>query len=109
MPLQFPIIKQPTRNESEAQEFLESCHSGDLAMVQESLEHHQPPNTWLSHGHTEAAKGDQPAVMKSLLERGATIQTWSVYAAKSQLTWELLLNHGLEVNNSMPWALVSLM
>lgn len=109
MPLQFPIIKRPTRNELRAQEFLETCHRGDLAMVQESFEQHHPPNTWLSHGLTQAAKGDRPAVMKLLLERGATIQTWAVYAAKSQPAWELLLDYGLEVNNPMPWAVVPLM
>ncbi|CAL5872865.1 uncharacterized protein PFLUO_LOCUS7134 [Penicillium psychrofluorescens] len=108
MPLQFSTVKRPSRNEPGFTEFLESCRQGNLPVVEESLQQHQPNNTWLSHALTEAAKADQPVIMELLLERGATIQTWTVYAAKSQAAWEILLKHGLEINNPMPWALVPL-
>ncbi|KAJ5818620.1 hypothetical protein N7474_004211 [Penicillium riverlandense] len=108
MPLQFPTVKQPNREEPRVKDFLESCRQGNLPVVEESLQQHQPNDAWLSHALTEAAKADQPVIMELLLEKGATIQTWTIYAAKSQAAWEILLKHGLEINNPMPWALVPL-
>jgi hypothetical protein len=107
MPLHFRTIKQPDFHNPAVRGFLEACRQGDFATVQGSRQ--LSDDIWLSHGLKEATRGDQPAMMEFLLENGAVIQTWTVEAASSQPAWEVLLKHGLDVNNPMPWAHVPLM
>lgn len=109
MPLQFPSLDFPDSNDAALQTFLQCCSQGDLTKVLESLEGRNPTDVSHARGLEKATSGNHIPVMRYLLETGAIITELTVYKAKSREAYQALLDHGLEVNNPMPFASVPLM
>ncbi|RJE24040.1 ANK [Aspergillus sclerotialis] len=106
MPLQFPTLDSPDPNDAPLQAFLRCCRQGNLAQVLQCLESRSLTNTSLAYGLKQATTADHVAVMRRLLETGAIIIGRTVEAAQSRDAYQALLDHGLEVNNPMPFAYV---
>lgn len=59
---------------------------------------HNPENDTPSEALARAASADQVDVVRDLLEQGAEIDNTTRMSARSPAVWQLLLDHGVEIN-----------
>lgn len=86
---------------------IESCKQGNLSHVQSHLLGHG--TKWIARGLQEATLANQLAVMQLLLENGAEIDEAVIVNARTIPAFQLLIKHGLQVNQPLSWGRTPLM
>lgn len=89
--------------------FRQSCRQGDLAQVKELLFHGTATAGSQCLGLRDAVTNSHIEVIRFLLEHNVIIDRLVVRAARSPEAFELLFEHGLDVNQIMGLELVPLM
>ncbi|EPE24770.1 Ankyrin repeat-containing protein [Glarea lozoyensis ATCC 20868] len=80
--------------------FLDACKEADITIVEELFKGRSATDGSLIHGLYAALSNNRPDVAKYLLGQGVPIDKRVLLETKSQECFQLLIDHGWEVNNA---------